>query len=682
MKCDRCGLESGLAEAFKRRRPLLIGVERVTCPNCERERQLRGAVFTYLLLPATAAVAYAIHPSLRSTRWLVGAAFVLLGGIPLAFLHELAHVITASLLGGRVLSVTIGFGRSLTHWRLMGVLWEIRLLPVGGVTRIALPGERLIRLKAWLVYASGPGLHFLLALAAWTGLTIGSPGSTASGSLRFWFYVAMFANLLLLLANLLPIQVVTPFGITGSDGWQLLRLPFLSNDEIGELVNRGYVGAAVIATRRKRFKEAHDLLKSAREVGAHDPEVANAVGYLALATGDLLAARKGFAEAWDHLDEAIPGQRYMLLNNLAYVDALLEEPNLLQEADEYSREAYENAPWIPNFSGTRGTVLAARGDYPQGIELLKTAMHGADGPDTKAENACLLALAEARRADLKRAESYMSLARHLDSECYLIPIVAERISRLDVESVPDLAGPVEAASPVEMPSRSQLAAWWQAPETWAGISAVWGFWNLLANQTYTIPAGLGFLLMAAVLALVPHSDMILGLTLVAFWTGMINLVSPDGIGIAYGGLHVLLAIPVFLAYRQHFRRQANIQHPQESGEQGVGLDAVGAGLPILSALAGLTALLIFCGMVLALALAAINYTSSQPGGGIDGFYQQHGRLLLLMYLVEPLALVAMVTSCLAIYFKARRRWVSLIGMVLATPILLVRIGLAVLDRIF
>jgi hypothetical protein len=114
------------------------------------------------------------------------------------------------------------------------------------------------------------------------------------------------------------------------------------------------------------------------------------------------------------------GVRYARLNNIAYVDALIGDPQLLPEADAYSREAYEAAPWLSYIVGTRGTVLVAMGQLEAGIKLLKESFETGRTPRSKAENACHLAMAYFRTGDRVQADNYLKLARQLDSGCRFI----------------------------------------------------------------------------------------------------------------------------------------------------------------------------------------------------------------------------------------------------------------------
>src|SRR6185503_18069209 len=80
------------------------------------------------------------------------------------------------------------------------------------------------------------------------------------------------------------------------------------------------------------------------------------------------------------------GMRFLFMNNLAYADALSENPAWICEADAYSKDAYTALPWVPAVVGTRGTVLVALENYKEGMALLKKSMEDAESPRHRAEN--------------------------------------------------------------------------------------------------------------------------------------------------------------------------------------------------------------------------------------------------------------------------------------------------------
>jgi hypothetical protein len=112
--------------------------------------------------------------------------------------------------------------------------------------------------------------------------------------------------------------------------------------------------------------------------------------------------------------------RAVVLNNLAYVDAVLGDSNLSAEAQRYSEEAIATLGWHPSIKGTRGAVLLEAGKIDEAIPLLSKAMESHEDPRNKAQNACWLAIAQARKGDLTTSRKLLDAAIKLDSTCFLL----------------------------------------------------------------------------------------------------------------------------------------------------------------------------------------------------------------------------------------------------------------------
>lgn len=156
----------------------------------------------------------------------------------------------------------------------------------------------------------------------------------------------------------------------------------------------------------------------------------NMSGLLCLDSKRYISAREIFLQLLT--TERRQGMRCMFLNNIAYADALIDDPELLPEADAYSREALDIAPWESYVIGTRGTVLVAMGQFDEGIKLLKESLEKEWTPRNKAENACHLAIAYARMGDGDKANEYLKFARGLYPKGVLIARAEAELARMSV----------------------------------------------------------------------------------------------------------------------------------------------------------------------------------------------------------------------------------------------------------
>ncbi len=415
MKCDRCGKESDFEAGFIKRRKSFSSSQKTLCPSCwKRHRHavegwyhigvLCGGILGYVLLGMDP---LSLPGRFLTTFFLVDVFFIL-SIIP----HELGHAMAGRLAGWRVFAVVFGVGQRLFKFHFRDILFSFHAFPLGGYTRLAPVNGHWFRLKRFFVYFAGPAVNGLVAgTLFWIWRASWNEPGTIDVRLCCW------ANLWVMAVNLFPFHSKT-LGLP-SDGKQLLKTFFKTPAEVEELRAQRFAVEALL--RRDEYKDRKGALEWSQQGLALFPSnfhLLNIRGILCLDQGDYLRAREIF-------HQIMPTQKpsksnlnhYLILNNIAYVDVLLEDPALLAEADDFSKQAYQIGPWEPSFIGTRGSVLVAMGKLEEGIKLLNEAFQAQSTAGNKAENACHLAVAHARMKNLRTAEDYLDLARQLDPDC-------------------------------------------------------------------------------------------------------------------------------------------------------------------------------------------------------------------------------------------------------------------------
>ena len=83
--------------------------------------------------------------------------------IILLAVHELGHAAAAWCCGWYVGQVVIGFGRTVTRFRLGGTSVEVRIFPLEGFVRTVPRDLRWPRAKSAFIYFAGPGVELLIA---------------------------------------------------------------------------------------------------------------------------------------------------------------------------------------------------------------------------------------------------------------------------------------------------------------------------------------------------------------------------------------------------------------------------------------------------------------------------------------------------------------------------------------
>jgi tetratricopeptide (TPR) repeat protein len=241
-----------------------------------------------------------------------------------------------------------------------------------------------------------------------------------------------FANIVLAVTNLFPFQVSLTTGMQGTDGWHLLRVPFLNETELTKRYIGYFAGEALQAYYANDLDAARKWVNQAFSFDKNSAIARNILGLIQMVTGEHHASRETFLQILETEEAKEPGLHYILLNNVAYLDALLHDPALLPQADDYSAHAFQHLPWIPAIVGTRGTVLVELGQFEEGIALLKKSMSLNADKQGKALNACHIAVGELRRGNPGAARKFLATAKTLDPKCFLVPYVESLLMTKDV----------------------------------------------------------------------------------------------------------------------------------------------------------------------------------------------------------------------------------------------------------
>ncbi len=423
MKCDRCGLQSDVEQAFSAEKHLLRRTKHF-CPDCAVKRQMRSFIWDIAILAGSGLVIFALHPSSRVVSIILQAYLIVLCMTPLVLIHELAHAAAANLAGLRVFGIVIGIGKTIWSGKLLDMDWIINILPIAGITGIGARPVPQIRWKLFFVYLAGPASHILMALG-FSILWLIVPSWAAVHRL---FSPLVIANILLAVVSLFPQKISTLAGMQGTDGWQLLHVPFLNASDLTSRYVSYFAGEAMQCYAANDFDNAQKWVDKALALDSGSGLARNVLGVIQMACGEHQSSRGTFLQLLDTEVAKEPNLHYTLLNNIAYLDALLHDPALLPEADHFSAEALKHLPWVPAVVGTRGTVLVELGQLTEGIVLLKRSMSLHTDKQGKAINACHIAIGEYRRGNLDAACKFLTSAKTLDPKCFLIPQVEAQMT--------------------------------------------------------------------------------------------------------------------------------------------------------------------------------------------------------------------------------------------------------------
>ncbi len=421
-KCSKCGIESEVEQAFTK-----VGMGPgydYYCPTCQQKRhieQFKVSLIWYFLAGLLGFTIWVLKPDQPSGKILLAVFSFIFFLYPLIIIHELAHAITARILGLRVFAIHMGYGKVLVNTYLGKVAVVLRSLPLGGLTYISAPRLPFYHLRFGLTYLAGPFIHLAILLAMgplWLqmGGLIGADRSPAFLLLTNW----LIANLVVLVANLIPRRVDTSYGPIRSDGGQIVNALFHKPGNMEARLARYYATEAAEAARQDHLTDAEGWIEQGLAQYPTDPLMLNVAGYVFFQAGQWERGRQVWLAQLADGENLKPEIKFMALNNIAFANLLLNDPALLDEADRYSTEAHKNMPWMAPIRGTRGAVLIELNQPEEGLELVRSSLEKTDTLKDKAYTMSYIAIGEARLGNQAEAARYVRAARLLDPKCPLL----------------------------------------------------------------------------------------------------------------------------------------------------------------------------------------------------------------------------------------------------------------------
>jgi hypothetical protein len=348
-------------------------------------------------------------------------AVVLLAEPFLLLAHELGHALVAQVVGLRLHTVNVGTGAALFSFRLGGAPVRLNCVPGSGLTVTTHKSARWRRSRLALMVAAGPATS-LLCWSALHGLAVAVHGSRSLVDLLLQpmpLEAAAFCAAVHTVLNLMPVSSNGSAGAIPRDGLRLLQLPFMRCAAFAE---------AEAADRLLQVQgHFHDGDREAarREVEAM---VGTAAGWWLLMVGRLLSASRAgdYGRARDLALEMLrrpalaKRQEALAANSLAWSDFMLADQGLLAEADQRSEQALRLFPRDSRIQGTRAAVLIWSGRLEEGRALSLRALRAHLERSDRAEEAAVLALAEAKMGHAAEARRWLAFARHQGTESQVL----------------------------------------------------------------------------------------------------------------------------------------------------------------------------------------------------------------------------------------------------------------------
>jgi len=406
-ECAECGRSQGTP--LRPVRPVLKRI--YVCDECFHRRMRRGLI---------SLVAFALIPALLTVPshgpWGVIGALAFLACFPLALLgHEAGHALAGWAVGLRIRRVELGVGGELTRLRIGSTSVVIRALPVAGKVMFGGGPRRRARSRFLISIGAGPAASAAVAVIGWAiPLPVVSAGLVIAGTLGC-------------IGSLWPRKQIPALRVP-TDGYQLVTLLRADDAVIGATMAAWWAIEVSELYQLGKLEESGRRVEDGLREYPADPTLAllRAVILTETRPFDGLAAFHALSE----LLPEVPQMRAAVLNGFAWAALLSWDPDLLEDADRASAEAYELDPDNEGICDTRGLALIRTGRPEEGLQLAQRAMASKRfGPRDRAHVQCGLALGCAALGDMAVSQAHLAEARQvLPEHDVLLARVSEALS--------------------------------------------------------------------------------------------------------------------------------------------------------------------------------------------------------------------------------------------------------------
>jgi hypothetical protein len=412
VRCVNCQTEYPSTKGFQKW-SIVKGKKYRICPVCSSRQD--EYVYLFSIIGSLLAVIICFNDAIHfralflflSCAWLT---------FSLAILpHELGHALAAYLTGLRLFSISFGTrGRLLYSGRFFGCNIVFHRSMLCGITRFSSNKNHWFRLRLFLAVLAGPLVNVIMIFIAIHYLFM----YNHEAAISFFLYGFIWGNTLLIVFNLVPRKVLVGNNRVPNDGLLLFTIPFMPRKTLDNVKRTYYFYQILNSLHNHKFEDAEQWLAKGME--AYSDNLT-----WSFFSASILISKFQFHDARERLISDMKQQecshelKPFICNAIAWLDLMIADPALLEEADRFSQLAMEESPWLPQFRGTRGSVLIEIGRVEDGLRLISQAFYENDAA-SRALNACYLAIAENKLGNKLKANIYLTKARKLDAKCPLI----------------------------------------------------------------------------------------------------------------------------------------------------------------------------------------------------------------------------------------------------------------------
>ena len=267
-QCRFCGKKISNEQSVNIWQKSISGKNVICCSGCYNKKT-QGSYKALLLLAfiqfLMGILLIVYSPEARTGWFLLDLFLMTIFSVFMIIPHELGHVLAAKSLGIYVVGVVIGLGKTVLLKRYWNMPWEFKNFPAGGITIPLVLSVDKYRSKLFFLICGGPLINLfaiLILLIIYPGTDLFSGLFKPQLSIASAFFLA---NIIDLLYNLLPIKVNTNFGKIDSDGLNMVKLPFMTQEAVEQCVMNNRTIYSHINSGKYNKANSADAISSAAD---------------------------------------------------------------------------------------------------------------------------------------------------------------------------------------------------------------------------------------------------------------------------------------------------------------------------------------------------------------------------------------------------------------------------------
>jgi hypothetical protein len=350
-----------------------------------------------------------LSPGEFALLWVVG----LLVSYLLIASHEAGHVLFARMFRLPIESVTIGRWFKIGTFSLRGTPVTLRACPSRGSVRIPSGMHRVSPFGHTLFLSGGVLANAILVALLFVIPTPASMESRVDLIFTFSRVSVLSLGICMIVSSLAPLDGDPDSGRLPTDGMLLLRLwrDLKSMPEERQLDSsiRAMHAARASGNLVSAFARAQVL----RDRHPDRPEFTRVAGMVCAELGNSRRAESLLRE-YLRQPEGAASARAEALDGLSRLSLFHDRPDLLDEADTWSRDAVDLMPDVLALMATRGAILVQLGRADDGVKLLRNVVRRSGATLDRAISVAFLAKACAATGDKVEFERWVSQARALE----------------------------------------------------------------------------------------------------------------------------------------------------------------------------------------------------------------------------------------------------------------------------